>query len=131
MENEEIIEGNKLIRKYDTLPFPVAALDTGDEYWYIKVNNYHTDWNRLMAVIEQIEVDHLTIVSIGKRGTKIQKGMSCKDVIGLDSVNWECPIIHMAFTKKVNTWKCVVQYLKQYHQGENPERSVATGDAKN
>ncbi len=80
-----------------------------------------------MDVIGQIskEDPHMSI-SITTAGTYMWTGFK-KESSGF---HWECKIIHQTGCMIESTWRCVLQFIKQYmlNKDKNVQECDATGD---
>lgn len=110
MTDEQIIEGNKLIAKF--MKLDGAYTDKG----YLTVCRYHTSWDWLMPVVENIEsmtVGEKTIrIIIHRRQVSVNiylfGGMSVPDNKLSFTVN--------ADSKKAATYEAVIKFITWYNQ---------------
>lgn len=130
------LEGNKLIAEFDGWQFGKLSgwLSGERELFYKKVNGeitetrkpesleYHTSWDWLMPVVENIEslvddkVGHITVSIYGNGCEIVQYDYKAK-----------AKSFDGRLSKLLNTWTAVIQFIQWYNnQGGNAERSVAT-----
>lgn len=114
MNNDKIIEGNKLIAFSDFssegIHEWVHSMDsTPSDNFCSKVLNYHEKWEMLMPVVEKIEsygypvfIFPKSMVAINKNGT-----ISSEHVARVD--NYKLPKIEAV-------WLAVVEFVKWYNQ---------------
>lgn len=115
MTDKETIEGDEIIAIFD------GYEKEGEKFWRnhawttISGLKYHSDWSRLMPVVEKISLGYaLFRLIIGNVNSTAHF-----------EVDDEFPLHRSTTDKTIETvWKQVIQFIKWHNQGENDERNA-------
>ena len=126
---DEIIEGNDLIRKYiemeyyDDFNYPEeneAGWYNSDGICMRKVLKFHSSWDWLMPVIEEIEMYTIYSLVLDYDNREEFKGWSAN----WSTLNSKDEILGYIENKKFNTkieaaWFALVEFIKWYNTNKN------------
>lgn len=121
LRDDLTFEGNNKIEAFLGLREPLLDVNDVIYAWRKKGSrnalnytelNYHTDWGKLMQVIDKIEGQGGN-VEISTYGTMITIGGEMSETRGV-MINTDYDTFHGADNKINNTYKAVIDYIKWY-----------------